>query len=157
MKTHSISRGHLVHASVEELWDFISNPDNLEKLTPATFKTKRTGDTTIKRIQEGSCSSYKIRLFPLVYINWDARFINVKDKEEYTDVQVAGPFKRWEHQHQIISQNNQTFMRDIITFEPPFSMIGSWLVRVFIKPRIQYLFNYRDKQFDVLFPKQSVK
>jgi len=150
-------RDHLVDTTVEELWNFLTNPNNLEKLTPKKFGGKRIGDVSKTVIEEGMTAKYQIKLLPFVTINWVAKYKDIKQHDCFTDVQVKGPFRRWEHQHSIIQDRENVIMRDIITFEPPIPIIGEFLYENFILPRFFTLFNYRDAQLDILYPPQKRK
>lgn len=153
MPVYSIMRDHRVETTVEELWAFLTNPNNLEQLTPKKFGGKRIGDVSKSMISEGMTASYKIRLFPFVSIKWVAQYKNIKALDCFTDIQLQGLFRKWEHQHIIIVHQGNVIMRDVITFEPPMPIIGEYLYENFILPKFHTLFNYRDKQLDLLFPK----
>ena len=155
MPVYTIKRDHRVETTVEELWKFLTNPNNLEKLTPKKFGGKRIDDTTVTEMTEGMEATYKINLFPFISIKWVAKYQNIKSLVCFTDVQIHGPFRKWEHQHIIVEHRGNVIMRDIITIEPPFPIIGEYLYENLILPRFHTLFNYRDKQLDLLYPKQK--
>jgi ligand-binding SRPBCC domain-containing protein len=155
MPSYTVKRDHIVNTTIEELWAFISNPNNLEVLTPKKFGGKRIGDVTVDKIQEGLESTYKVKLLPFVSMKWVAKYSDIKRFVKFTDTQISGPFKSWQHKHSIISHRGNVIMLDEITFEPPIPIIGKFIYKNFILKRLHQLFNYRDQKLDTIFPKQS--
>ncbi|MFT7592182.1 MAG: ligand-binding SRPBCC domain-containing protein [bacterium] len=147
----------MVDATVEELWDFITNPNNLEKLTPKQFGGRRLNKSQNDVVKDGFETSYKIKILPFISVKWTARFSEVVPYESFVDEQIKGPFRSWKHKHTIIVHRGNVMMRDEITFEPPFPWfgIGIFLYETFILPRIHKLFIYRDTFLDNYFVKQT--
>ncbi|MCO4820368.1 MAG: SRPBCC family protein [Bacteroidetes bacterium] len=154
MASYSIKRDHIVDTTVEELWAFLVNPNNLQKLTPKKFGGKRLDKNATDIMSEGSIATYRIKVFPFIHVKWKARFFNIILNESFIDEQVSGPFKSWTHKHSILVHQGNVIMRDEITFEPPFPWFGDYIYVTFIVGRLHKLFTYRDDYFDAHF-KQS--
>lgn len=52
----------------------------------------------------------------------------------FVDEQVAGPFRRWYHEHHFEAAGEGTVMRDVIEFSAPFGPVGA-LVEVLVLRR----------------------
>jgi ligand-binding SRPBCC domain-containing protein len=70
---------------------------------------------------------------------------NVKKHEKFIDQQVMGPYKFWHHEHkfQVIS-SNKVKMTDIITYIPPFGFLGDIANELFLKKKLNNIFDYRN-------------
>ena len=74
-----------------------------------------------------------------------AKIENVIINEEFTDIQIHGPFKHWRHRHRFIGLNNGecTKMRDEVSF----LLHGGWFINVLFRKlflrKIDKLFQFR--------------
>ena len=57
-------------------------------------------------------------------MNWLTEITQVKDKSFFIDEQRMGPYKMWHHQHIFEEQNEGVLMTDIVTYIPPFGIVG---------------------------------
>lgn len=101
MAFYQFYREQLITASIDEIWDFISSPQNLKKITPQEMGFDiRTKDLPNK-IYEGMIISYTVRPLLGIKTNWVTEITHIKDKEYFVDEQRVGPYSMWHHQHMI--------------------------------------------------------
>ncbi|MEZ7956388.1 MAG: SRPBCC family protein [Rubritalea sp.] len=139
---HVINSEQELPISMDEAWAFFSTPANLEKLTPKNLRFKILScshDTMV----EGQIISYKIRLMPLVWMNWVTEIKQVKERHFFVDDQRSGPYKIWHHRHTFTETENGVLMQDQIHYLLPFGMIGKIVHALFVKAQLKRIFSYR--------------
>jgi ligand-binding SRPBCC domain-containing protein len=137
----------------EMLWDYISDPDNLKKLTPAYMDFKVTSLPHTGKMYPGLIITYIIKPILHVPLRWMTEIVQVKEGEYFIDEQRIGPYRFWHHQHRLEKIPGGVLMTDIVTYAPPFGFIGAIANRLFIKQQLRQLFNYRRKVLEQQFGK----
>lgn len=61
---------HLIPGSLEETWNFFSNPANLAHLTPGSLNLKFTNELLRSSIYPGQLITYRIRPFARIPVFW---------------------------------------------------------------------------------------
>jgi len=92
---------------------------------------------------EGQIISYKIKLMPLVWINWVTEIKQVKDNHFFVDDQRSGPYKIWHHRHTFTETENGVLMQDQVHYLLPFGFIGKIAHTLFVKAQLKRIFAYR--------------
>lgn len=54
------------------------------------------------------------------WTKWTARHLEVHPPDGFTDIQEAGPFKIWQHEHRFIAHEQGTRMEDSLRYQMPF-------------------------------------
>jgi len=151
MPKYTYTESTPVNASRAELWNFLSNPANLDALTP-----KHMGGTPVgnmpSNMETGMQVTYQIQLFGFVKLHWIAAFPEVIPNAYFIDKQIQGPFKSWQHNHLISEREGQVFMDDQVIYEPPLGPLGALGNVLVVRPMLKALFKYRRKVFAQIFP-----
>src|SRR5580704_3788729 len=96
-------------------------------------------------IHEGSRAQIELSLGPLRQ-RWTAEHRDIEPGHRFRDVQIRGPFARWEHTHTIEPEGTDgCWLEDRIEFLPPYGPIGRWMARGFIRRKLQSTFRYRHR------------
>ena len=74
--------------------------------------------------------------------------IGEKYKHFFIDEQRLGPYKMWHHQHFFEEKDGGILMTDIITYIPPFGILGDIANTLLIKKQLKGIFDYRFKVMD---------
>ena len=75
---------------------------------------------------------------------WHAKHIELSPPNSFTDLQLSGPFKRWNHQHLFREMENGTSqLRDCIDFELPFHPVSTLFANWFVKMKLERTFRFR--------------
>ncbi|MBO6515789.1 MAG: SRPBCC family protein [Bacteroidia bacterium] len=151
MATYTFKKEILIHTSLETMWSFLSNPKNLQQLTPKSMGGKPLGDMP-EQMVEGMEVEYRIQPFFPLSLTWRARFPKVVKHHYFIDEQIKGPFKSWQHKHTITSDENGVRMMDEIVYEPPFGIIGAIANKLFIRKQLQAIFDHRTDVLKRIFP-----
>ena len=130
-------------ASIGEVWDFISSPENLKEITPPYMGFVVTSNTGLGKMYPGMIITYKVSPMFNIKMNWMTEITHIKDLEYFVDEQRIGPYSMWHHQHKIEPIDGGVLMTDIITYQPPMGFLGAIANALFIKRQLQEIFDYR--------------
>lgn len=153
MGFYQFKRSQKLPASIDQIWEFISAPSNLKKITPESMGFEITSSGSDQPMYEGMIISYKVR--PMLNINtlWVTEITHVQPKIYFVDEQRVGPYKMWHHEHQLEEIDGGVIMTDIVSYQPPFGMIGSLANTLIIKKKLNEIFNYREIVLEEIFGK----
>jgi ligand-binding SRPBCC domain-containing protein len=143
MQTRQFVRRTRIAAPVERVFQWHELPDVLEKLTPPGEPVRvieRSGG-----IRDGGRVVIEIG-YPPVSIRWAAEHSGYIENRQFRDIQVRGPFRRWEHTHLFEADGpDACYLEDRIEYSPPLGIIGDWLLGWLIERRLNRLFQYRHR------------
>lgn len=148
---YQLKNKQFINASIEEVWSFISSPNNLQLITPPEMDFKVLSEDLPNKIYPGMIIKYRVK--PLLNIPsiWVTEITQVKENNFFVDEQRVGPYKIWHHQHIIEKKDNGTLMSDIVSYIPPFGPLGKIANSVIIEKKLEHIFNYREKKINELF------
>ena len=151
MSFTQIHREQLVKTDINTLWDFMSSPKNLETITPESMMFKITSKNKDEKMYPGMIITYIVSPLLKIKLTWMTEITQVKEKSFFIDEQRLGPYTMWHHQHIFKQTEEGILMKDIITYIPPFGIIGKIANFLFIKNKVNKIFDYRNKKIDSLF------
>lgn len=137
---------------IEEAWKFFSSPANLSLITPPEMDFKILS-TLENDIYEGMIIDYKVKPLLGIAVRWQTEICKVEREKYFTDRQQKGPYKVWEHTHTFIENNGGVLMTDEIIYQLPFSFIGKLAHRLFVRNKIENIFNFRKNILNKIFIK----
>jgi len=136
--------------SVDQAWNFLSNPKNLKTITPNYMSFDIiSGDD--KPMFAGQIIQYIVTPVFGIKTNWVTEITQVVDKKYFVDEQRFGPYTLWHHKHFINPIEGGVEMEDIIDYKIPFGFIGRVLHPILVKPKLTEIFNYRTQKLIELF------
>ena len=151
MSFTQIYREQLVKTDINTLWDFMSSPKNLETITPESMMFKITSKNKDEKMYPGMIITYIVSPLLKIKLTWMTEITQVKEKSFFIDEQRLGPYTMWHHQHIFKQTEEGILMKDIITYIPPFGIIGKIANFLFIKNKVNQIFDYRNKKINSLF------
>jgi ligand-binding SRPBCC domain-containing protein len=97
-------------------------------------------------IADGSRVALEIRR-GLFKTRWEALHRDFIDGRQFTDVQVAGPFKKWEHTHKVepVDAERSTLI-DRVDYALPFGALGAMAGGVVTRRMLDRLFAFRHRR-----------
>lgn len=152
MAFYQLRKEQFVQASIDELWDFISAPENLQKITPEYMKFQITRKGISDKMHEGMIVTYKVSPIPNIRTTWVTEITHIVEKRFFVDEQRMGPYKMWHHQHHLIPVENGVKMVDIVSYIPPFGFLGAIANSLFIKKQLEGIFEHRRKKMEEYYP-----
>lgn len=136
--------------SLQDAWDFISNPKNLAVITPESMKLKTiSGDN--RKMFAGQIITYSLTPILGLKMNWVTEITHVVDKYYFVDEQRSGPYKFWHHKHFLKEIPGGVEMEDIIDYKIPMGLLGKIAHPYLVKSKLEEIFTYREKKLEELF------
>jgi ligand-binding SRPBCC domain-containing protein len=97
-------------------------------------------------IADGSRITLEVRRGPLK-TRWEALHRDFVEGQQFTDVQVAGPFKRWEHTHQMEPcGDGRSTLIDHVDYALPLGPIGAMAGGGYARRMMDRLFSFRHRR-----------
>jgi len=136
--------------SIEEAWDFLSNPKNLKTITPdyMGFEILAGAD---RPMYSGQIIQYIVTPVLGIKTKWVTEITHVIDKTYFVDEQRFGPYALWHHKHFLKEIDGGVEMEDIIDYKVPMGFIGQLVHPILVKPKLDEIFNYRYQKLIELF------
>jgi len=153
MALHSLQKVQQIPISLEEAWNFFSNPANLQKITPTDLGFKTISPDRGEKMYPGQILSYRLKPILRIPMSWVTEITHVKEKEYFIDEQRYGPYRFWQHQHHFLSIAGAVEMTDIVYYKIPFWILGDLANALFVKNQLDAIFAYRYKRIEELFGK----
>ena len=150
MKIYTLHKKQQLPISVDEAWEFLSNPKNLKVITPdyMGFKIKGGAD---RAMFSGQIIQYTVTPILGIKTTWVTEITHVKDQEYFVDEQRFGPYALWHHKHFIKPIDGGVEMEDIIDYKLPLGVLGQLAHPILVKPKLEEIFNYRYNKLIELF------
>ena len=136
MKIFTIKTKQTIPISIEEAWNFFSNPSNLPKITPSWLNLKVTSELPNK-MYEGMIITYKVYPFAGIPSNWVTEITQMKEKIFFIDEQRFGPYKFWHHQHHFKETSSGVEMTDIVNYALPFDPFSRPLNSILVGKKVR--------------------
>ncbi|MBI5706124.1 MAG: SRPBCC family protein [Armatimonadetes bacterium] len=144
MRVRTLSREIVVPARLEEVFEFFSNAENLEKLTPASLRFEILTPIPID-MKPGALIEYRLRLIGVPF-RWLTEITAWEPGVRFVDVQRAGPYLLWEHEHFFEAIEGGTVIRDCLRFAVPGGLIEPLITHLFVRRQVERIFDYRERQ-----------
>jgi len=144
---HELYREQQLNCDLQTAWDFFSSPMNLPKITPKDMAFTVLSEQKTNKIFEGMIIDYTVSPLLGIPLKWKTRITSVIPNKSFTDFQEKGPYKLWNHHHEFIPNEKGVLMIDKVDYELPFGVLGNIAHALFVKKKLEKIFNYR---FDVL-------
>ena len=156
MKLYSIHTKQNLPISLEEAWNFIANPKNLEVITPKSmvFKTLSGDD---KEMFAGQIIHYYITPLFGIKLQWVTEITHVQDRKFFVDEQRFGPYAFWHHKHFLKEIEGGVEMEDIVHYKVPMGILGQLVHPFLVKPKLEEIFAFRQKKLIELFGEFKLK
>lgn len=151
MSHFQLKKEQFLKTDIHTIWDFASSPANLKEITPDHMLFHITSEELAEKMYPGMIITYVVSPLLGIKMNWVTEITQVKDKHFFIDEQRVGPYALWHHQHFFEEKDGGVLMTDIITYKPPFGILGDIANFLFIKKQLDSIFDYRFKVMDKKF------
>ncbi len=127
-----------------EVFAFFAEPTALERLTPPTFRLRLLNPGV--KMTTGAVLDFRLRWLGIVPLRWRA-FVREWDPPfRFVDVQVRGPYARWEHRHRFLEEGGGTWIEDRVTYRLPLGPLGRMAHALLVGRQLRELWEYRHRQ-----------
>ena len=150
MKIYTLHKKQNLPITMQQAWDFLSDPKNLKTITPdyMGFHILSGAD---RPMFAGQIIQYIVTPVLGIKTKWVTEITHVIDKQYFVDEQRFGPYALWHHKHFIKEIDGGIEMEDIIDYKVPFGFIGQLVHPILVRPKLEEIFNYRTKKLEALF------
>ena len=138
-----LERSQVVPVDVDKAFAFFADARNLEAITPPWLRFRIV--EAPRTLEKGSLLSYRLRLFG-VPIRWRTEIAEWSPPFGFIDVQLSGPYRRWERTHRLRGVAGGTEISDRVDYRLPYEPLAGLLAPVTVRPWLRAIFNYRARQ-----------
>ncbi len=153
---YTLKRAVIVETTLEDAWQFISRPENLNLITPDDLNFQ-----IVTQVPEDMFNGLLIEYLVTIPIigkqRWLTEIKHIRPLHSFVDEQRVGPYKLWYHYHQIEEVEDGVLFIDEVTYEPPFSLLGRAANGVFIRKTLDRIFDHRTERFRELLGRSVVQ
>ena len=135
-----LERRQIVPRTVEETFAFFSDPQNLEAITPPWLRFRIV--SAPPTLEAGSRLRYRLRLFG-VPIRWLTEIVAWHEPRAFTDLQLAGPYRLWEHSHRFTPVDGGTEVYDVVRYRVPGGPLAPLVHRLVVARWLRDIFDHR--------------
>ncbi|EYF03702.1 SRPBCC family protein [Chondromyces apiculatus] len=130
-----------IAATPEQVFAFHEAPDALERLTPPWEEVRIVEKSA--GIGVGARVVMDTRLGPL-WMRWVAEHTRYEKGRMFQDVQISGPFRRWEHTHQMDPDGEGgCWLVDHVEYALPVGALGALVAGRMVRRKLERMFDYR--------------
>jgi len=132
-----------IAAPADALFDWHSRPGAFDRLTPPWEPVRLLSHDGIKN---GDRAVIQMKMGPIPK-KWVAEHRNYQAGESFEDVQVSGPFAKWEHTHTMsVVDQHSSRLTDLIHYRLPGGPLGQFLGKGFSQRKIDRMFRWRHRR-----------
>lgn len=107
------------------------------------FDVTHSPDTN--EIYTGMRIEYRVSPLLNIPLKWVTLIKSVNPLQSFTDSQVKGPYSLWEHTHTFEERGNGVLMTDEVLYKLPFGLLGTCAHSLFVKKKLEHIFEYRER------------
>ncbi|RRO25624.1 SRPBCC family protein [Flavobacteriaceae bacterium 14752] len=150
MKLYTINKSNILPIGLKEAWAFFSNPNNLQKLMPDDMKFEVKSELP-DEIYTGQLIEYMVSPFKGFNTKWVTEITHVERLKYFVDIQLHGPYKLWHHKHFFTEVDDGVLVEDLVHYRVPFGLLGRALRPSVIQPKLDSIFEAREKNLESIF------
>jgi len=151
LKTYQFRSKQFLPITINEAWEFFSNPNNLTKITPPWLNFEVTSKLGSK-MYAGMIITYLVRPLLNIPTTWVTEITHVREPNYFVDEQRFGPYKLWHHQHHFKETDNGIEMTDIVSYALPLDPLSRPINSLLVEKKVKGIFKFREKKLEELFP-----
>jgi len=144
MKLYRLHRTQKLPLSLNEAWDFFSNPRNLALITPPSLGFKVTSEVP-PRMYQGMIVTYTVTPLLNYPVRWVTEITHVDEGRMFVDEQRFGPYRFWHHQHLFEETEGGVEVTDLIHYALPLGPLGRIAHSLIVKRQLDEIFEFRRK------------
>ena len=148
---YKLYREQQLNCDIQTAWEFFSSPQNLAKITPKDMAFTVLSKNQSEPIYEGMLIDYTVSPLLHIPLKWQTKIIQVDFQKSFIDFQEKGPYKLWHHYHEFIPNDNGVLMKDTVTYELPFGIIGTITHKLVVQKKVASIFDYRFQVLEKMF------
>lgn len=150
MKIYTLHKKQKLPITIDQAWDFLSDPANLKIITPdyMGFHILSGAD---RPMFPGQIIQYIVTPVLGIKTKWVTEITHIKDHQYFVDEQRFGPYALWHHKHFIREIDGGVEMEDLIDYKLPLGVLGQLVHPILVQPKLNEIFEYRTQKLEALF------
>lgn len=150
MKSYRLTAHQYLPIQPGEAWEFLSNPENLQKITPGEMGFEILAGSE-GPMYEGQVIHYAVAPIKGFRTRWVTEITHLREGSYFVDEQRFGPYRFWHHKHFVSGFEGGTVMRDVIDYKLPLGILGSLAHGLFVRRQLTAIFKFREKALETRF------
>ncbi len=151
-KNYELRCSQFLPITIDQAWDFFSDPRNLSKITPPKLGFKVVSQLPDK-VYNGLHIEYRVSPMLGIPMKWVSLIKNVKEPLQFADEQLKGPYAYWDHLHTFKAVEGGVMMEDYIQYRLPFQNVFPWIKDLIVAKQLNEIFEYRKQVMIEMFGK----
>ena len=151
MAFHQLIRQQTLPIDLATAWEFLSRPENLQKITPPQMRFAVTTPDLPSAMYPGMIITYRVSPLPGIRLTWVSEITHIQEKLYFVDEQRSGPFALWHHEHILKPIAEGVMMTDIVSYKLPLGPLGEIAHKLIIRRQLESIFNYRSQAMEGIF------
>lgn len=148
---HTLHTKQFLKSNLTTVWDFMSSPSNLARITPAYMGFHILSDIKDTKMYPGQIIEYYVTPVAGIKMHWVTEITHVKDLGYFVDEQRFGPYSFWHHKHFLKEVPGGVEITDVLHYKVPFGILGKIVNSLFVKKKIKEIFDYRFHKLEEIF------
>jgi ligand-binding SRPBCC domain-containing protein len=148
---HKLERVLRLSIDLKTAWDFFSSPKNLSKITPSYMGFNIISELKNEKMYPGLIITYIVKPILGIPLTWVTEITEISEGKYFIDEQRVGPYKIWHHEHHFREIEGGIEMRDLLYYRLPFGFIGKIINSLFVKKKVNGIFDYRTEVLEKMF------
>ena len=153
MTDHVLDRRFWVPRPRPQVFEFFAEPRNLALVQPPG-SALRWLLAPPARLAAGAVLDFRVKILG-VPVRWRVMVREFDRPYRFVDVQLEGPFARWEHSHRFVEGVAEggeigTWVEDRVTYRLPLGALGDLAHAVAGRRQIAALFDHRERRLRAL-------
>jgi ligand-binding SRPBCC domain-containing protein len=152
MTDYVLERRFWVPRSRVEVFELFADPQHLGRVTPPAMRLSWLAAPPA-RLAAGTVLDFSVSLLA-VPTRWRVMIREFDGPYRFVDVQLWGPFARWEHRHRFVEgpgpgdggSTAGTWVEDRVTYQMPLGPLGDLAHALGARRRITAMFDYRERR-----------
>jgi ligand-binding SRPBCC domain-containing protein len=128
---------------------FFAAATNLQSITPEFLHFRILTPLPI-RMQPGTVIVYRLRLFGVPF-QWHTHIDTFTPPERFTDIQLRGPYRHWQHLHEFFEVAGGTEVVDRVEYALYGGIFGVVAHTLLVRHTLARIFAYRRERLQALF------
>ena len=130
-----------------DVFAFFAAAENLVRLTPPSFHLAIVSGPPA--LSTGAVLDLRLSWLG-VPVRWRTFIREWDPPYRFVDVQVRGPYARWEHRHRFLEERGGTWVEDRVTYRLPLGPLGRVAHTLLVRRQIAAMWRYRTRQLGAL-------
>ncbi len=149
MAAHTLLASTVVDRPIDEVFEFFSNAENLERITPSSLGFHIITPRPI-RMGVGTLIDYRLSLRGIP-LRWRSEIVVWEPPHRFADRQVRGPYKEFYHTHTFsTAEGGGTLIEDEVRYRLPLEPFGD-LMQWLVARDLKQIFDHRERAIKEIF------